>query len=61
MVQRGDVFDHVRTKNPYRVVKLTEIKINGEWVDGVIYTRNDIVDGRWYVREERDFLEKFKK
>jgi hypothetical protein len=33
----------------------------GEWVDGVIYTREDVDYGELYTRELKDFETKFEK
>ncbi len=45
----------------YRLLQSTKIKIDGEWVDGIIYMclyKNP--DGLIYVRTKKEFFEKFK-
>jgi len=60
MINKNDKFLHIKTGNVYVVIATTKIKI-GDWVDGVIYTRDDLDYGDLYTREIKDFKNKFEK
>ncbi len=49
---------HNKTGNKYRFVKTTLIKINGEWVEGIIYRNDKGID---FVRLKEDFNKSFTK
>lgn len=46
-------------ENRYRFSEKAKLKKDGEWVDCVIYLSDDFKET--YVREEKDFNEKFRK
>lgn len=52
------IWIHLKTGNEYRLYQLCKAKINGEWVDVVIYM--SLKDGEIYVREYNDFILNFK-
>lgn len=56
-------YRHLKTGNVYIVKDIIPIKINNEWVDGVLYKQMDINDlwsiGSYYARTKDDFLKKF--
>ena len=60
IAHKNDRFKHIKTGNVYIVISATKMKI-GEWVDGVIYTREDVDYGELYTRELKDFEAKFEK
>ena len=57
---KNDRFKNIKTGNVYVVISTTKMKI-GEWVPGVIYTREDVEYGELYTRELKDFQKKFDK
>jgi hypothetical protein len=59
-VNKNDRFKHIKTGNVYIVISTTKMKI-GEWIPGVIYTREDVDYGELYTRELKDFETKFEK
>ena len=47
--------------NPYRIFSETKIKIDGIWVDAIIYQTLYInEDGVFWVRTKKEFFELFK-
>ncbi len=45
----------------YKLISSTKIKIDGEWVEGIIYMcLYNNPDGLIWVRTKEDFFEKFK-
>jgi hypothetical protein len=57
---KNDRFKNTKTGNVYVVISTTKMKI-GEWVPGVIYTREDVEYGELYTRELKDFQTEFDK
>lgn len=49
---------HTRTNNRYKIVGLPRVKIENEWVNGVLY---ETVEGEFkqFVRTHTDFLNSF--
>jgi hypothetical protein len=57
MVKKNGLYVHYKNKKIYLVDDICQVKINGEWKDGVIYSDN--TRKKKYVREINEFLEKF--
>lgn len=55
-IEIGRRYGHYRTKDPYTVMSFTPIKIDGEWIDGVVYKGQD---GKTWCRPLENFIEKF--
>lgn len=58
-----DMVVHLRTGVIETIVDFCKIKINGEWVDGVIYEGKDRYTGelKKFVREIEEFKKEFRK
>ena len=57
--QKKRIYVYPKTKNQYYakgIVKMKDID-SGEWVDAVLYV--SLNNGKFYVREKRQFLDKF--
>ena len=61
MINKSDRFIHKKTGDVYLIVSKTKIKISDKWVEGVIYTRDDLEYGDLYTREIKNFMDKFEK
>ena len=57
-VNTNKIYKHVRTGNFYRVTSFVDIKIDGEWVKGVLYAPATDYSKN-YVRVLKDFIKKF--
>ena len=59
----NDMVVHLRTGVIETIVDFCKIKINGEWVDGVIYEGKDRYTGelKKFVREIKEFKKEFRK
>lgn len=57
--QKSQIYVYPKTKNQYLVKGIVKMKdINsGEWTDAVLYV--SMKNGHYYVREKRQFLDKF--
>ena len=60
-ITKGKVIIHKEKKVIETIVDVCKIKINGEWIDGVIYTGNDRHTGNpmVFVRTLDDFNNEF--
>ena len=56
MVNKNDRFKHIKTGNIYIVISATKMKI-GEWVPGIVYTRDEVEYGECCTRELKDFAD----
>ena len=58
-LQKKNIYVYPKTKNQYLVKGIVKMKdINsGEWTDAVLYV--SMKNGHHYVREKRQFLDKF--
>lgn len=58
-LQKKNIYVYPKTKNKYLVKGIVKMKdINsGEWTDAVLYV--SMKNGHHYVREKRQFLDKF--
>lgn len=57
--QKKRIYVYPKTKNQYYakgIVKMKDMD-SGEWIDAVLYM--SLKNGHYYVREERQFLDKF--
>jgi hypothetical protein len=52
------IYVHTKTGNKYRIIQECLVKIDGTWVDGVIYINDHT--GEMYVRSLIDFTKNFK-
>lgn len=59
VLQKKNIYVYPKTKNKYLVKGIVKMKdINsGEWTDAVLYV--SMKNGHHYVREKRQFLDKF--
>ena len=58
--QKKRIYVYPKTKNQYYVIKgIVKMKDmdSGEWIDAVLYM--SLKNGHYYVREKRQFLDKF--
>lgn len=55
-IKKG-IYCHIKSGNFYEVFGRPQMKVNEEWVDGVIYT--SLSDRKTYVRTQVDFYNKF--
>lgn len=58
-LQKRDIYVYPKTKNQYYakgVVKMKDTD-SGEWIDAVLYM--SLKNGHYYVRDKRQFLDKF--
>lgn len=60
-LNRGDIFQHDNSGNTYHVMAEVKLKVDGTWIDGVLYapcgwnaSKEDI-----FVRTRYDFRQKF--
>lgn len=56
------IYRHIKTNKPYLKIKSSKVKIDGIWVDAVIYMClywNS--DGMFWVRTKEDFNKNFSK
>lgn len=58
---KGTKVIHVRTQLYETIVGLCKMKVNGQWIDGVIYEGNDINTGKhtMFVKPKEDFDKEF--
>ena len=57
--QKNGIYVYPKTKNQYYakgIVKMKDMD-SGEWIDAVLYM--SLKNGHYYVREKRQFLDKF--
>lgn len=56
-----NIYVYPKTEHQYKVLYRCKMKlpVDGTWIDALIYLGLD--DGNYYVRERRDFLNKFVK
>lgn len=52
------IYIHTKTGNRYRIIQECLVKIDGTWVDGVVYINDHT--GEMYVRSLIDFTKNFK-
>lgn len=57
--QKSQIYVYPKTKNKYLVKGIVKMKdtLSLEWVDAVLYI--SLKNGNYYVREEKQFLDKF--
>lgn len=60
MIDSNHTYRHYRNGKDYVAISLCKMQQNNEWLQAVIY-RPAYDDGMVYVRELKDFLEKFTK
>ena len=58
-VEKKEVYTHLDKGGTYTIVCKTEIKIEGVWIPGFVYKRDD--SDRMYTRSEKSFNENFRK
>jgi len=51
----GETWVHVKSENEYAVIRSCQVKMDGDWVHGIIYQKEQKV----YVRPMEDFVKKF--
>lgn len=58
-LQKKNIYVYPKTKNKYLVKGIVKMKdtLSLEWVDAVLYI--SLKNGNYYVREERQFFDKF--
>lgn len=58
-LQKKNIYVYPKTKNKYLVKGIVKMKdtLSLEWVDAVLYI--SLKNGNYYVREEKQFLDKF--
>ena len=59
--QKKRIYVYPKTKNQYYakgIVKMKDMD-SGEWIDAVLYMSLKKKNGHYYVREKRQFLDKF--
>lgn len=58
-LQKKNIYVYPKTKNKYLVKGIVKMKdtLSLEWVDAVLYI--SLKNGDYYVREEKQFLDKF--
>lgn len=58
---KGTKVIHVRTQLHETIVGLCKMKVNGQWIDGVIYEGNDVNTGKltMFVKPKEDFDKEF--
>lgn len=56
---RDDIYVYPKTNNQYIVKCVVKMKdtLSGEWIDAVLYI--SLMTGQYYVRDKRQFLDKF--
>lgn len=57
--QKNRIYVYPKTKNQYYAKGIVKVKDmdSGEWIDAVLYM--SLKNGHYYVREKRQFLDKF--
>ena len=56
--EKNLIYIHVKTGNRYRIFQDCLMKVDGKWMDAIIYTKEE--NGEMYVREYNDFILNFK-
>lgn len=58
-LQKRDIYVYPKTKNRYLAKGIVKMKdsLSNEWIDAVLYI--SLKNGQYYVRDKRQFLDKF--